>query len=106
MSSTPISNRRSGRVMTRQESGSKIESQLSAAETRGRRMQEGKDFACARQGDLINSLECLARYRAHNDHCMDHKLYDEQGEAQLYPGWGGGPCSFGHVAEFRAKTRA
>ena len=85
----PTTNYRAGRLMCRQESGAKIESSLSAAETTGRRISQGKNFDCSRGCGRVTTADCLPRYEAQEAPCYDDR----------------GPCAIGFVAQQRAAGR-
>ena len=85
----PTSHYRSGRLMVRQESGAKIESSLSAAETTGRRMVLGKNFDCPRSLGRVTTTDCLSRWVDPESPCTDRR----------------GPCAVGYVAMMREQGR-
>jgi len=85
----PTTNYRSGRLMSRQDAV-KIESRLSASETTGRRIAEGKTFDCSRGLGRVTTADCLARMEAQDDPCCESQR---------------GVCAHGYVAQMRAAGR-
>ena len=84
----PTSNYRSGRLMVRQDAV-KIESRLSASETTGQRMLQGKTFDCTRGQGRVTTSDCLSRCADPDSPCTDRR----------------GPCAIGFVAQQRAAGR-
>ena len=85
----PTTNDRCGRMMVRQESTVKIEARLSASETTGRRIAEGKLFECPRGLNRVTTRDCLTKCADPESPCTDRR----------------GPCAIGYVAQMRAAGR-
>ena len=84
----PTSNYRAGRLMVRQDTV-KIEARLSASETTGRRMVDGKTFDCTRGLGRVTTSDCLSRCANQDSPCTDQR----------------GPCAIGYVAQMRSAGR-